>query len=149
MMDYNIRHGRTYMYASAKPLYAFGFGLSYTSFAYTALKIDRARMDTGKTANVSFSVKNTGAREGDEVAQLYIVHQGSSMARPTQELKGFQRIHLKPGESRTVTLPLSAESLAYWDESKQAFTLERDTIEVRAGSSSDNLPLRTTLAAGH
>jgi beta-glucosidase len=88
MMDYNIRDGRTYMYATKKPLYAFGFGLSYTSFAYSHLRVSTPTLKDGETAMVSFEVKNTGARAGDEVAQLYVTHEGSSVARPQEELEG-------------------------------------------------------------
>jgi beta-glucosidase len=145
MMDYNIRHGRTYMYAKAKPLYAFGYGLSYTSFAYSHLRVSRTTLAAGETATVSFDVKNTGARAGDEVVQLYVAHVGSAVDRPSEELKGFQRIALRPGEVRTVTLPLAAKSLAYWQESSKSFVVEPDTVNVMVGGSSDNLPLHVAL----
>jgi len=145
MMDYNIRHGRTYMYAKAKPLYAFGYGLSYTSFAYSHLRVSRTTLAAGETATVSFDVKNTGARAGDEVVQLYVAHEGSAVERPSEELKGFQRITLRPGEIRTVTLPLAAKSLAYWQESSKSFVVEPDTVNVMVGGSSDNLPLHAAL----
>jgi len=145
MMDYNIRHGRTYMYAKAKPLYAFGYGLSYTSFDYSHLRVSQTTLAAGETATVSFDVKNTGTRAGDEVVQMYIAHQGSAVERPSEELKGFERITLRPGEIRTVTLPLAAKSLAYWQESSKSFVVEPDTINVMVGGSSDNLPLHTSI----
>ena len=137
MMDYDIRHGRTYLYLKQKPLYAFGFGLSYTSFAYTNLRIDRPTMPTTGSVQISCEVKNTGSRDGDEVAQMYISHKGSSVERPLEELKGFERVHLKSGESRTISLPLAAKDLAYWQDGTHLFTVEPDTIEVSVGPSSD------------
>jgi len=148
MMDYNIRHGRTYMYAKQKPLYAFGYGLSYTTFAYSRLRISGVGphgMGPQATAQVTVDVKNTGARDGDEVVQMYVTHQNSEVERPLEELKGFARIHLKSGETRSVTLPLSARSLAYWQLSAHRFTVEPDTVQIKLGGSSDNLPLQTTV----
>jgi beta-glucosidase len=142
MMDYNIRDGRTYMYAKQKPLYAFGFGLSYTSFAYSHLRVSASTLKVGETATVSVEVKNTGARAGDEVVQMYVSHEGSGVARPAEELEGFARVSLRPGEVKTVTLPLSAKALAYWDETTKAFVVEKDRVVVKVGGSSDDLPLK-------
>jgi beta-glucosidase len=145
MMDYNIRNGRTYMYAKQKPLYAFGYGLSYTSFAYSHLRVSMPTLKAGAAAMVSVEVKNTGSREGDEVVQMYVSHEGSSVARPVEELKGFARVSLKPGEMKTVTLPLAAKSLAYWDDAKKAFVVEKDRVVVKVGGSSDDLPVKATV----
>jgi len=145
MMDYNIRDGRTYMYAKQKPLYAFGYGLSYTTFEYAHLKLGATHVGRGETVNVSVEVKNTGSRAGDEVVQMYVVHQGSAVERPKQELKGFKRVHLKAGETTTVTLPLPAKSLTYWDDKANAFVVEADKVQVMVGGSSDKLPLTGSL----
>ena len=145
MMDYDIRHGRTYMYFKDKPLYPFGYGLSYTAFEYSDLKISGEPMNTKGDATVSFTVRNSGGRAGDEVAQLYVRHVNSKVARPNEELKGFKRISLNAGESKTVELPLRASSLAYWDESKGSFVVEPEQIEVRIGSSSADIRLRTNV----
>ena len=145
MMDYNIRDGRTYMYAKQKPLYAFGFGLSYTSFAYSHLRVSAPTLKDGETATVSVEVKNTGARAGDEVVQMYVLHEGSGVARPQEELKGFARVSLKAGETKTVTLPLAAKALAYWDEKTKAFVVEKDRVVVKLGGSSDDLPVKATV----
>jgi beta-glucosidase len=142
MMDYNIRDGRTYMYAKQKPLYAFGFGLSYTSFAYSHLRVSAPTLKAGETATVSVEVRNTGARAGDEVVQMYVSHEGSNVARPVEELEGFARVSLKAGETKTVTLPLSAKGLAYWDETTKGFVVEKDRVVVKVGGSSDDLPLQ-------
>jgi beta-glucosidase len=142
MMDYNIRDGRTYMYAKQKPLYAFGFGLSYTSFAYSHLRVSAPTLGAEATATVSVDVKNTGSREGDEAVQMYVSHEGSKVARPVEELKGFERVSLKAGEMKTVTLPLAAKALAYWSDEAKAFVVEKDRVEVKVGGSSDDLPLK-------
>ena len=89
--------------------------------------------------------RKKGARAGDEVVQLYVAHEGSAVERPSEELKGFQRIALRPGEIRTVTLPLAAKNLAYWQESSKSFVVEPDTVNVMVGGSSDNLPLHVAL----
>jgi beta-glucosidase len=145
MMDYNIRDGRTYMYAKQKPLYAFGFGLSYTSFAYSKLRVSAATLGADATAMVSVDVKNTGAREGDEVVQMYVSHEGSKVARPVEELKGFERVSLKAGEMKTVTMPLAAKALAYWSDEAKRFVVEKDRVEVKVGGSSDDLPLKVAV----
>ena len=148
MMDYNIRDGRTYMYAKQKPLYAFGYGLSYTTFAYSHLKLASPRIGAGETLNVSFDVKNTGERDGEEVVQLYIKHVGSAVERPQEELKGFRRVPLRAGETKNVVLALPAKNLTYWDEVAKHFVLEKDSVQVMVGGSSDKLPLTATLQVG-
>jgi beta-glucosidase len=148
MMDYNIRDGRTYMYAKAKPLYAFGYGLSYTTFAYSGLKVSKTRLGAGDAAAVSVVVKNTGTRAGDEVVQMYVAHEGSKVERPAEELKGFVRVSLRPGESKTVTMPLAAKDLAYWDEGAKKFVVEKDKVEVRVGGSSEDVRLKTVVEVG-
>jgi beta-glucosidase len=145
MMDYDLRHGRTYLYAKEKPLYAFGYGLSYTQFLYSGLSVARPALHAGDSVDVSVKVTNQGRRAGEEVVQLYVSHQGSSVSRPKEELKGFDRVLLQPGETRTVTLPLSASSLRFWSDSGNGFELEKDAVEVRVGGSSDNLPLHKTV----
>lgn len=142
MMDYDLTKGRTYWYATKKPLYAFGYGLSYTSFGYSGLSVGDGALHQGGSINVRFSLKNTGQRAGDEVVQMYIAHQGSKVTRPSEELKGFDRVHLAPGESKTVTLPLKADALRYWDDATHRWVLEADRVEVRVGASSDDIRLK-------
>jgi beta-glucosidase len=146
MMDYDIRHGRTYMYLGSKPLYAFGYGLSYTKFAYSNLRVSSVHLAKDGTASVNVDVKNTGTRDGDEVVQLYVAHIGSTVARPQQELKGFRRVRIHAGETRTVTIPLKAGSLAYWDG--KDFAVESDNVEIRVGGSSDAIALRKQIKVG-
>jgi beta-glucosidase len=143
MMDYDIRHGRTYMYATAKPLYPFGYGLSYTSFTYAHL----ATSTPSITANtqVTVDVTNSGKRAGDEVVQLYVAHKNSKVARPNEELKAFDRVHLDAGQTKTVTLALPSERLAYWDDATHRMTVEPDQVELRVGASSSDIRLRKQL----
>jgi beta-glucosidase len=117
MMDYDIRHGRTYMYLKGEPLYPFGYGLSYTSWRYDSLRISSPVIKDGVT--VSINVTNTGDREGDEVVQLYVSHENSKVPRPIKELKGFCRLTLRANETKTVRFRLSAKDLAYWNVARQ------------------------------
>lgn len=141
MMDYDIRHGRTYMYFKGTPLYAFGYGLSYTTFAYSKLRTSARTLRAGRSVTVSFDLKNTGRRAGEEVVQLYVGHRGSAVARPAKELKGFARLALSPGQRRTVTLTLGADQLAYWDAARRRFITEPDKVRVLVGSSSADIRL--------
>jgi beta-glucosidase len=145
MMDYNIRHGRTYMYFKEEPLYPFGFGLSYTSFRLSNLKTSAPRLAKDGSLKVSVDVTNTGARAGDEVVQLYVKHPGSKVERPRQQLVGFQRVTVKPGETRTVEIPVAASRLAYWDAKAKALTVESEQISILAGNLSANLALSTNV----
>ncbi len=128
--------GRTYRFFGGTPLYAFGHGLSYTTFAYARLRTSAPRLTPAGRVTVSVDVSNTGARAGDEVVQLYVRHLGSRVARPAKELRGYQRVALAPGQTRTVAFPVDAASLAYWDPATHAWTVERDTVEFQVGASS-------------
>ncbi len=145
MMDYDLRHGRTYMYFKGEPLYPFGYGLSYTSFAYSALKTSAPGMGRGGAVTVSLEVKNTGARGGDEVVQLYVTHEKSKVERPLAELRGFERVALRPGETKTVRFDLRAASLAYWDEQASRFVVEEGPVRLTVGGSSADRRLQTTV----
>ncbi|HEU5011576.1 MAG TPA: glycoside hydrolase family 3 C-terminal domain-containing protein [Roseiflexaceae bacterium] len=145
MQDYDIRHGRTYMYFQGEPLYPFGYGLSYTTFAYSNLQLSAPALGADMTLMVSLDVTNTGARAGDEVVQLYVKHLNSAVERPLQELKGFRRISLDPGKTKTVTLPLTARDLACWNVNEQRFVVEYDTIEIRIGQSSNAIQAAATI----
>ena len=148
MMDYDIRHGRTYMYFKDKPLYPFGYGLSYTSFEYSNLRTSAGGLGPDGEITVSVDVRNRGARAGDEVVQLYVKHIGSKVARPNEELKGFRRVSLNPGETKTVNIPLRAAALAYWDESKGSFVVEADQVDLLVGASSADIRLQTKVDMG-
>ncbi len=142
--DYNMT-GRTYRYFHGTPLFPFGHGLSYTTFKYARLRTSAPALRAGGAIDVQVDVTNAGTRAGDEVVQLYVQHVGSKVTRPLIELKGYQRITLKPGETRTVSLPLRADDLAYWDTAAHKWTTEADQVKIRVGASSADLRLDTTV----
>jgi beta-glucosidase len=146
IMDYDIRHGRTYMYFKGEPLYPFGFGLSYTTFKYSNLKTSNPKLSANGEITVSVDITNSGKRAGDEVVQLYVTHLKSKVERPSRELKGFLRITLKPNETRTVQLPLKAAALAYWNIEKHQWVVEPDQIKLVVGSSSADVRVEKTLS---
>jgi beta-glucosidase len=145
MMDYNIRDGRTYMYFKGKPLYPFGFGLSYTTFEYSNLKTSANQLGASGEVSVSVDVRNSGGRVGDEVVQFYVAHEGSKVERAREELKGFQRITLPLGKKTTVKFVLKAQDLAYWSVEKGAWDIEADQVNVMVGSSSAEIRMKTKL----
>ncbi len=143
--DYEVSHGRTYMYFTKDVLYPFGYGLSYTKFEYGDLKIDKKRASEPDTAYVSFTVKNVGGADGDEVVQLYVHDVESSVKQPIKVLRGFKRVHLKKGESKTVTLPLAVKDLSFWDEKANAFAVEPGEFDILVGASSADIRLKGKL----
>ena len=147
MMDYDIRHGRTYQYFKGKPLYPFGFGLSYTTFEYSDLKISKPMLSD--SILVSVNVRNTGKRNGDEVVQLYVSYPDSKVERPMKQLKGFKRVFIPAGETKTVEIPLKAEDLAYWNVEKHAFTVEKGKVNLLIGSSSEETKLEKILSVSN
>jgi beta-glucosidase len=141
LLDYNIRHGRTYMYFKGKPLYAFGHGLSYTTFKYNSIETNSETITKNTEVKVTVSITNTGNKDGDEVIQLYAKQLNSKVERPEKELKAFQRVFFKAGETKNVSLILKAKDLEYWNTAKQQFELENNSIEIQIGSASDNILL--------
>ncbi|MDT4966088.1 MAG: beta-glucosidase [Acidobacteriota bacterium] len=121
-------------------LYYFGHGLSYTTFAYSNLKINPLKQDARGNITVSFEVKNTGSREGDEVAQLYTRDLVSSVTTYEKNLRGFERIHLRPGESRSLSFILTPADLSLWDRSMH-FVVEPGIFRVMIGASSEDIRL--------
>ena len=136
MMDYDIRNGRTYMYFKDKPLYPFGFGLSYSTFAFANLRLSAAEIKPGQTLKVSVEVTNTSAVTGDEVVQLYIHQKWGSDSRPMRELKGFERITLQPGETKTVTFHLGPDELGYWSTNANGWIQEAAAFDIWVGADS-------------
>jgi len=119
--------------------YPFGFGLSYATFQYSNLKVQ----PTAEGFNVQFELNNKSSVDAEEVTQVYVSRPTSHIERPTKELKGFQRIALKAGERKTVTIPVRRTDLCHWDESAQTWMLEPGHITILVGGSSDLLPLKT------
>jgi len=145
ILDYNLLHGRTYLYNKDTPLYAFGYGLSYTTFQYQALSLSAPNVKAEGTVQVKIKVKNTGKRAGDEVVQMYVQHLGSQVERPRLELKGFQRVRIEAGAERDVTMELKPRDLAYWDAAGHVWRVEKEQLRVLAGGSSDSLPVQSTV----
>jgi beta-glucosidase len=145
MMDYNLQHGRTYMYLKEKPLYPFGFGLSYTTFQYAGLRTSSEKLARDGEIEVSVDVTNSGARDGDEVVQLYVRHLGSKVERPIKELKGFDRVAVPHGQTKTVILRLKASDLAYWEEAGNRWQVEAEPVEIQVGGSSSDVRMRKTM----
>ena len=137
--------GRSFLYGdyvslSAKPLFPFGHGLSYTRFEFDNLQIAPSQVGVEGKVQISADVKNVGEWKGDEVVQLYVHDVLSSVTRPVKELKGFKRITLEPGEKRTVTFTLSVSQLGFYNRNME-FVVEPGTIEVMIGSSSEDIQL--------
>ncbi|HEX6558070.1 MAG TPA: glycoside hydrolase family 3 C-terminal domain-containing protein, partial [Longimicrobiales bacterium] len=145
--DYAM-HGRTYRFFTGKPLYPFGHGASYTTFAYSDLAFSNKRLSPAGETTVSVAVRNSGQRAGDEVVQLYVQHLGSAVERPLQELKDYRRVTLQPDETRKVTFTLKASQLAYWDSTAHKWTVENDRVRVMVGASSGDIRLTDTLDVG-
>jgi beta-glucosidase len=133
---------RGYLFDSVEPLYAFGFGLSYTTFAFENVRLDRSEIGPGESTRVSVDVANTGTNAGDEVVQLYVRDLVSSVTRPVKELKGFRRVSLAPGERRTVAFELTPEDLAFFDID-MTWRVEPGEFRIMVGSSSRDQDLQS------
>ena len=142
MTEYDISKGFTYMYLEDKPVFAFGRGLSYTTFDYSNLNVGSSQIASDGTVRITVDVQNSGSLAGDEVVQLYIHNNDTSMKMPKEQLQGFERIRLNPGEKRTVTFSLPAEQLSSWDTDKHAYVINPGTLDVMVGSASDDIRLK-------
>jgi beta-glucosidase len=137
--DYGMAN-RTYRYFAGDPLYPFGHGLSYTRFEYSDLRVDRAELAGGDTVEASVAIKNAGTLAGSEVVQLYARHVAPKLAQPRQQLRGFERVVLAPGETRRVAFRLTPQSaFAHYDEEKRAEAVEPGEYELQAGASSRDI----------
>jgi len=136
--------GDDYTDLSGKPQFPFGYGLSYTTFKYTNLRLSPARIDPNGMTQVSVDVENTGSRKGDEVVQLYLHRPVASVTRPVKELKGFKRVTLNPNEKKTLAFSLSKDELGFLNEAMK-FVVEPGTVEVLVGSSSDDIRAKTAI----
>ncbi|HEY5220439.1 MAG TPA: glycoside hydrolase family 3 C-terminal domain-containing protein, partial [Gemmatimonadaceae bacterium] len=135
---------RGYLFESASPLYPFGFGLSYTTFSISNVRLTDAGIRPDRSTQVLAEVTNTGAREGVEVVQLYIRDRISSVTRPVKELKGFARVRLKPGETTTVALDITPDALAFYDIHMH-YVVEPGEFSVMVGSSSRDQDLQSVI----
>jgi beta-glucosidase len=134
---------RYYDQKGVEPLFPFGFGLSYTTFEYSALRLPD-KVKAGEPVKVSVTVKNSGDRAGREVVQLYVADKAASLARPPKELKGFKKVFLKPGESTTVDFVLDQRALSFYDPYRKGWVAEPGEFEVLVGSSSRDIRAQGT-----
>jgi beta-glucosidase len=142
--DNNIVYKSAYIDSPNTPRYAFGHGLSYTTFAYRDLRLSRASMAPGGSITLSFTLANTGPVAGAEVVQLYLRDPVASTVRPLKELKGFQRISLEPGQQQTVSFTVDRDSLAFFNQ-KLEWRAEPGQFELMVGSASDDIRLQETI----
>lgn len=136
---------RFYDSVGKEVLFPFGHGLSYTTFAYSDLKISKKQIKAGDELKISFKVKNIGSMAGKEIAQLYIKDTQSIVFRPEKELKGFVQVSLKPGEDEVVSISLNKRAFAYYDVEKADWTVEPGEFEILVGGSSRNIHLSETV----
>ena len=147
IMDYDIIKGkRTYQFFDGDVLYPFGHGLSYTTFGYSNLRISRDRVSSDGTVNISVDVTNLGDTLGDEVVQLYVRAGASRVKRPLKQLRGFERVTVEPGETRTVLFELKASDLAIWDVTRERYVVESGEYAIMIGTSSSDIRLTGQLA---
>jgi beta-glucosidase len=142
--DYSMSN-RTYRYFNGEPLYAFGHGLSYTRFQYSAARLDASKVTAGDTLKLAFNLKNAGKYDGDEVAQVYFRHVNSAVPQAKLALCGFVRIHLPQDAVARVALDIPVERLRYWDSAHQRYTVEPGNYELLIGAASDDIRLRVPL----
>jgi beta-glucosidase len=136
---------RWYDTKGIEPAFPFGYGLSYTSFEYSNLKLSKSEFAADDSIEVEFTLTNSGDVEGSEVAQLYIHHNNPSVPRPVKELKGFKKVNLKPGESQEVRLILKARDFSFWDADSKRWKAEPGKYKILIGSSSAHLKLQSEI----
>jgi beta-glucosidase len=140
--DYAMQ-GRTYRYFAGQPLYPFGHGLSYTRFEYAGLKLDRSKVAADGTIQASMTVKNVGARAGDEVVQLYVAPLDPKRPRASRELRGAKRLSLQPGESGDVRFTIKPTTdLRHYDVDARRYAVDAGKYEVQIGASSADIRVR-------
>ena len=142
--NYKPMARRGYVFDDISPLYAFGYGLSYTTFAFENLRLAKKRISRDGATRALVDVTNTGSREGTEVVQMYIRDLVSSVTRPLKELKGFRKVSLQPGETKTVALDITPESLAFYDINMK-YVVEPGDFEIMVGNSSRDCDLQKAI----
>jgi beta-glucosidase len=143
--EYDVTKGFTYMYLNGMPLFPFGHGLSYTRFKYSNLQVSPGQIPATGKVTVRVDVENTGKRAGDEVVQLYDHEVECSVKRPGKELRGFERVALRPGQKKTVAFTLAGEKLSFWDVKTHGFVVEPGAFDVLVGSSSEDIRVQTRI----
>ncbi|MCX6268097.1 MAG: glycoside hydrolase family 3 C-terminal domain-containing protein [Bacteroidetes bacterium] len=147
MDHYNVRENRTYQYFTGTPIYPFGYGLSYTTFDYGNMVVNKSSLNPDDSLKVTCTITNTGRTAGEEVAQFYVHHVSPSVKRPLKELRDFQRISLQPGESKAVTFMLHHEDLTFYDDISKSYLVENGQVDLMIGSSSDDIKLNGQVVA--
>ncbi len=143
--DYNMK-GRTYRYFEKEPLYPFGYGLSYSSFKYDTIFVDKNELGKDATVTVSVKLSNSGQYDGDEVVQLYIKKMGENTDQyPIRSLQGFRRVFLKKNESKTISFTVAADQLRYYDERAGKYKIAAGEYKLLAGGSSEDLRLKVKI----
>ncbi len=143
--DYSMK-GRTYRYFKGTPLYPFGYGLSYSTFRYSDMKVSKSTARSGDTLTVSVDVTNTGTLDGDEVVQLYVRDLDSKKPQLIKSLRGFDRVSIRKGETRSVAIPLPVRSLKYYSDGANGYVVEPGKYELQIGSSSSDIKLRKVIS---
>lgn len=138
--DYSVKN-RTYQYFEGKPLYEFGYGLSYTNFKYKKKSITQSN----DTVDITFNLSNVGKYDGDEIAQVYVRYPETGTYMPLKQLKGFSRVHLKKGKSADVTISVPKKELRYWDEKTRQFVTPAGEYVFQVGGSSENISIEETI----
>ena len=138
--DYSVKN-RTYQYFEGKPLYEFGYGLSYTNFKYKKKSITQSN----DTVDITFNLSNVGKYDGDEVAQVYVRYPETGTYMPLKQLKGFSRVHLKKGKSADITISIPKKELRYWDEKTRQFVTPAGEYVFQVGGSSENISIEETI----
>ncbi|WP_139956932.1 glycoside hydrolase family 3 C-terminal domain-containing protein [Flavicella sediminum] len=137
--NYHIQEGRTYMYFEGKPLYPFGFGLSYTDFEINNVSLDKKTLNPSEFLTITANVKNIGKEDGEEVIQVYVKDVKSSQKTPKKALKGFQKVAVKAGQSKSIEIKIPYEAFTYYNITKEQYTVEEGKFEILVGNASDNI----------
>lgn len=137
--DYNISNNRTYMYTTQEVIYPFGYGLSYTTFKYNSINMDKKKVSENDTVTVDVNLSNTGGYDGDEIVQLYIRESQPESGKPQKRLKAFKREHLKKGETKTIKLSFKVADLWYFDEKLKMKVVYPGSYDILIGASSQNI----------
>ncbi|HMF30542.1 MAG TPA: glycoside hydrolase family 3 C-terminal domain-containing protein, partial [Candidatus Lokiarchaeia archaeon] len=143
--EYDLAKGKTYWFLKERPLFAFGYGLSYTTFEYSDLTVDNTELTAEDKLSVNLKVRNTGEYNGDEVVQLYVSYDTRDPDTPLMQLKAFKRVHLAAGEIQDVNLNVDIAGLKFWNEQTKAYQIRTGNVKILVGSSSDDIRLETTV----
>ena len=144
--DYDLAKGRTYLYFEKEPLWAFGHGLSYTSFEYKKMKVSKKTFNKDEVVSVEVDLQNTGKYDGEEVVQLYVRDLFERSERPIKRLKAFKRQMIPSGKNETMTLEFKVSDLAYWDEIKKEWLIGSGDYELQVGTASDDIKHKSRIS---